>query len=1024
MRRKKGGRGRPKSGTTISKACAKKDAELSTKLIDSASPEPDISVLGYTQTGPSSYRVGSTHVLLGGSEDDIQPIFRDCEIILEVECGSNSALMYLSRLCQGSKGQCIEFEGAWISPNDFQMLSGRETAKDWKRSIRHYGRSLKLLINKGILTIHPTACRCDSCRLLTQTNACEPPRKIDQSSAAELKKQRKLKTADESDESLTKNKNDSEIKSASKTPFDFESDGSKVDSDSSEPHSPGSSVSEELLSTLAPKATSLNDHIEETQTAKSEPTEDHDSDSDCDQPLQIVDEPETKQGSLDLDTDFSTKVSNSDVEREAPVCENSDAEDDSNDDVDDVADDQSSDTTDDTPLSLLKTSLKQEEDKSRDESPQQTVQGITVKDEKKEPIDSRSEQLPVDFKEKVILRSPEKPHGQHREARLSNIINNLRSSKEKSAPVTSQQRTMNDTVFPTTQLLTTTPTLNTDRNSPDETKDEALTAKDLEMGEIRRNSTSGTGIDSVPMTPSTVPQPIVPPPYFGVPFDPQYPMLGLSLQHLFAQNLANSYGMNGVSLPPNTSYPDLHSRSKQTLKSPAATMTKEEYDKQKSTSPTSPSNQQPRFTSSPVGSTSSKGSAQSLSSPTLSAEKAAVMAKLTEKLAKISEKPPEVIDKTVKSVIKRAKRMQQFEKLQAKLKKSDFVSPIAGKSNKEYYRDRSPERQPQRYGDPDIRRDKKQLTTNPPPAHQHSKLSSNTPPMLPSPGLPFGYPVSPEMIASMPHLPFPLPSLQMWQSCFPFTMPPPGLETTRFTQFFHNLNNGFMGNAALKRSLEESVVDLSSKKQRLSYSDSYQDSKSELLVTSLQTMPRMNSVPHLASSPNNSSRSPESNSSSPFLSNGPQLNSRNGSPVFSSVSSLTGQGSMKIDENDNSIEDAHEVNYRGHKLNGSWSDSERSKTSTECTCDYKNIDDIRSWSTEDVCRFMKRLDGCSPYIDTFRRAGVDGSSLPLLTTDSLTKSLGMKLGPALVLTGAVARKAREISKIVPCSYCRKKIQRG
>ena len=36
---------------------------------------------------------------------------------------------YLSKLCQGSKGPCISFQGSWLTPNEFQYISGRETAK-------------------------------------------------------------------------------------------------------------------------------------------------------------------------------------------------------------------------------------------------------------------------------------------------------------------------------------------------------------------------------------------------------------------------------------------------------------------------------------------------------------------------------------------------------------------------------------------------------------------------------------------------------------------------------------------------------------------------------------------------------------------------------------------------------------------------------------------------------------------------------------------------------------------------------
>ena len=87
------------------------------------------------------------------------------EIMLDVECGENPGLLYLSRFCQGSKGPCIRFEDMWLTPNEFQYISGRESAKDWKRSIRHQGKSLKLLLAKGILTVHPSSCSCTGCRI-------------------------------------------------------------------------------------------------------------------------------------------------------------------------------------------------------------------------------------------------------------------------------------------------------------------------------------------------------------------------------------------------------------------------------------------------------------------------------------------------------------------------------------------------------------------------------------------------------------------------------------------------------------------------------------------------------------------------------------------------------------------------------------------------------------------------------------------------------------------------------------------
>ncbi|GIY70979.1 SAND domain-containing protein [Caerostris extrusa] len=89
-----------------------------------------------------------------------QPFRHDEDLVLEVECGANIGWMYLSRLCQGSKGASIFFQNVWLTPNEFQSISGRDTAKDWKRSIRHKGKSLKLLMAKGYFDLHSYVCMC------------------------------------------------------------------------------------------------------------------------------------------------------------------------------------------------------------------------------------------------------------------------------------------------------------------------------------------------------------------------------------------------------------------------------------------------------------------------------------------------------------------------------------------------------------------------------------------------------------------------------------------------------------------------------------------------------------------------------------------------------------------------------------------------------------------------------------------------------------------------------------------------
>ena len=52
---------------------------------------------------------------------------------------------------------------SWMHPNEFQAISGRETAKDWKRSIRHHGKSLKALMSKSVIIHHQNECECEWC---------------------------------------------------------------------------------------------------------------------------------------------------------------------------------------------------------------------------------------------------------------------------------------------------------------------------------------------------------------------------------------------------------------------------------------------------------------------------------------------------------------------------------------------------------------------------------------------------------------------------------------------------------------------------------------------------------------------------------------------------------------------------------------------------------------------------------------------------------------------------------------------
>lgn len=53
----------------------------------------------------------------------------------------------------------------------------------------------------------------------------------------------------------------------------------------------------------------------------------------------------------------------------------------------------------------------------------------------------------------------------------------------------------------------------------------------------------------------------------------------------------------------------------------------------------------------------------------------------------------------------------------------------------------------------------------------------------------------------------------------------------------------------------------------------------------------------------------------------------------------------------------------------------------------------------------------------FREHAIDGSTLPLLTEDHLTASMGLKLGPALKLRTALAKRIGHCAICLHCAHC-------
>lgn len=93
------------------------------------------------------------------------------------------------------------------------------------------------------------------------------------------------------------------------------------------------------------------------------------------------------------------------------------------------------------------------------------------------------------------------------------------------------------------------------------------------------------------------------------------------------------------------------------------------------------------------------------------------------------------------------------------------------------------------------------------------------------------------------------------------------------------------------------------------------------------------------------------------------------------------------------------------------SDGELGKLPRKC---HARLEEISSWTVDNVCDFVSSIDICAEYVQNFRDQSIDGAGLPLLTEEHLTNSLGMKLGPALKLKSMLAKR---LGGPCPCALC-------
>ncbi|XP_054721481.1 uncharacterized protein LOC129231235 [Uloborus diversus] len=101
--------------------------------------------------------------------------------------------------------------------------------------------------------------------------------------------------------------------------------------------------------------------------------------------------------------------------------------------------------------------------------------------------------------------------------------------------------------------------------------------------------------------------------------------------------------------------------------------------------------------------------------------------------------------------------------------------------------------------------------------------------------------------------------------------------------------------------------------------------------------------------------------------------------------------------------------------------SERSRCVSLCIdkpCStHSEASDLSHWTVDDVVKFVSSVEMCSEYAEKFREEFIDGSSLPLLTEEHLMMNMGMKLGPALKLRMALARRIGHCAVCMHCVHC-------
>jgi len=79
--------------------------------------------------------------------------------------------------------------------------------------------------------------------------------------------------------------------------------------------------------------------------------------------------------------------------------------------------------------------------------------------------------------------------------------------------------------------------------------------------------------------------------------------------------------------------------------------------------------------------------------------------------------------------------------------------------------------------------------------------------------------------------------------------------------------------------------------------------------------------------------------------------------------------------------------------------------------------EVKTWSIEDVCKFVSSVELCQPFVEHFRAQGIDGSTLILLKEEHLVTTMKMRLGSVLKFKAALAKKMGSCPICLHCVHC-------